>query len=142
MSANEVTDAVIEAILSDRYEAVILNFANPDMVGHTGVLSAAISAMETVDVNLSRILEVVSAKKATMFLTADHGNLEMMIDPETNQVHTAHTTLPVPFILISPDPTLSLLKPGKLADIAPTILDFLKLEIPAEMNGESLLVRS
>ncbi len=141
MSAPEVTDGVMEAIRSDKYEGIILNFANPDMVGHTGILAAAIRAAETVDRSVGRITELLAEKDAALFLTADHGNLEMMVDPETGQPHTAHTTNPVPFLLKTARSGLSLDGTGKLADIAPTILDFLEVAQPKEMTGRSLLTR-
>ncbi|MFQ6610168.1 MAG: 2,3-bisphosphoglycerate-independent phosphoglycerate mutase [Fidelibacterota bacterium] len=139
MSAYEVTNKVVRAIQSDRYEAIILNFANPDMVGHTGNLPAAITAMETVDKCIGKIIEAITQVKGTIFLTADHGNLELMVDPETGGIHTSHTTLPVPFIMCDPSNKYDLNGNGKLADIAPTILEFIDLEVPEEINGISLL---
>ena len=112
------------------------------MVGHTGNIEAAIKAIETIDSCLGHILEAVSGKNAAIFLTADHGNLELMVDPETGEMHTAHTTLPVPLILEGVDESYKLKDSGKLADIAPTILDFLDIPIPKEMNGSSLLIRT
>ncbi len=141
MNADKVTDEVLRKIAEDRYEAIILNFANPDMVGHTGILPAAIRAIETVDKNVGRILKLITEKQAALFLTADHGNLELMTDPQTGKPHTAHTTLPVPFVMKLPTAGYNLTGPGKLADIAPTILDYLGLAIPGEMNGNSLLCR-
>ncbi len=141
MSALEVTRRVIRVIVDKKYDAIILNFANPDMVGHTGDLSAAIKALETVDYCVGEIRKAVKKTGCTMFLTSDHGNLEMMVDPVTGKPHTAHTTLPVPFVLDCHENNLSLSGKGKLADIAPTILDYLHLPIPAEMDGSSLLVR-
>ncbi len=142
MSALEVTDSVVKAISEEKYEAIIMNYANPDMVGHTGNIEAAIKAIETIDSCLGHILEAVSGKNAAIFLTADHGNLELMVDPETGEMHTAHTTLPVPLILEGVDDSYKLKDSGKLADIAPTILDFLDIPIPKEMNGSSLLIRT
>ena len=139
MSALEVTDNVLSAINSDQFEAIIMNFANPDMVGHTGNLQAAIKAIEVIDSCIGKIRSAVMAKGAAIFLTADHGNLEMMVDPETGKTHTAHTTLPVPLILECPDKCFSLESEGKLADIAPTILEYLDIAIPGEMTGNSLL---
>jgi len=141
MSAQTVTEKVLSKIENDEYEAVILNFANPDMVGHTGRLDAAIQAVETIDTCLAKITSLVKAKNGTVFLTADHGNLEMMIDPKTGKPHTAHTTLPVPFLIDSNDDRWQLEGKGKLADIAPTIMDFLDLEKPEKMTGQSLLKR-
>ena len=117
-----------------------MNFANPDMVGHTGNLTAAISAIETIDTCLGKIQLSAKDKQAAIFLTADHGNLELMRDPQTGFVHTAHTTLPVPLILDGINGNYQLAETGKLADIAPTILDFLNIPKPTEMTGKSLLV--
>ena len=117
-----------------------MNFANPDMVGHTGNLTAAISAIETIDICLGKIQLSAKDKQTAIFLTADHGNLELMRDPQTGFVHTAHTTLPVPLILDGINGNYQLAETGKLADIAPTILDFLNIPKPTEMTGKSLLV--
>ena len=142
MSAFEVTDNVVKAISEEKYEAIIMNYANPDMVGHTGNIEAAIKAIEAIDLCIGRIIEAVDGKNTAIFLTADHGNLELMVDPETGEMHTAHTTLPVPLILEGVDDSYKLKDQGKLADIAPTILDFLNIPIPKEMNGSSLLIRA
>ena len=139
MSAGDVTSKVIEAIQSDKFGAIILNFANPDMVGHTGIMDAAKKAIEKIDHCLVDIRKNAVEHDFTIFLTADHGNLEMMVDPDTGSPHTAHTTLPVPFIIDNCDRKYSLKTNGKLADIAPTILDYLQINIPAEMTGETLL---
>ena len=139
MSAHEVTEGVLNAIGSDSYEAIILNFANPDMVGHTGNIPAAISAIETIDTCIGKIRRLVKTKEGTIFLTADHGNLELMLDPQGG-MHTAHTTLPVPLILDSVNENYQLADTGKLADIAPTILNYLNISIPTEMTGNSLLI--
>ena len=140
MSAPEVTEEVLLAIESDKYEAIIMNFANPDMVGHTGNIKAAITAIETIDSCLEKIQRAANEKDAAIFLTADHGNLELMHDPLSGMIHTAHTTLPVPLILINVNGNYQLAETGKLADIAPTILDYLKIEKPLEMTGNSLLI--
>ena len=140
MSAPEVTEEVLLAIESDKYEAIIMNFANPDMVGHTGNIKAAITAIETIDSCLEKIQRVANEKDAAIFLTADHGNLELMHDPLSGVIHTAHTTLPVPLILVNVNGNYQLAETGKLADIAPTILDYLKIEKPLEMTGNSLLI--
>ena len=140
MSAPEVTDGVLLAIESDKYEAIIMNFANPDMVGHTGNIKAAITAIETIDSCLEKIQRAANEKDAAIFLTADHGNLELMHDPLSGVIHTAHTTLPVPLILVNVNGNYQLAETGKLADIAPTILDYLKIEKPLEMTGNSLLI--
>ena len=117
-----------------------MNFANPDMVGHTGNLSAAISAIETIDTCIGKIRHLVKTKEGTIFLTADHGNLELMLDPISGGIHTSHTTLPVPLILDGINGNYQLAETGKLADIAPTILDFLNIPKPIEMTGKSLLI--
>ena len=139
MSAYEVTDKVIESINSEKYNSIILNFANPDMVGHTGSLTAAIKAIETIDECIGRIVKTVNRLNGTLIITADHGNCEQMIDYTTGEPHTAHTTNPVPLILITKRKDIKL-KSGKLADLAPTILDLIGIEKPNEMTGESLLM--
>ena len=140
MSALELTEEVVDAILNDQFEAIIMNYANPDMVGHTGNITAAIKAIEIIDHCLGKILSATHEKGAPIFLTADHGNLELMKDPDTGEIHTAHTTLPVPLVLEGADPKYRLFNEGKLADIAPTILDFLNIPVPVEMTGNSLLL--
>ncbi len=137
MSAPELTAKAVEAIGSGRYDLVVLNFANPDMVGHTGVLAAAIKAVETVDAGLGAIAEAVQKAGGALLVTADHGNAELMVDPVTGKPHTAHTTNPVPLMLIGGD--AKALADGRLADIAPTMLALMGLEQPAEMTGQSLL---
>ena len=141
MSAYEVTDKVLEAISQDKYDAIILNYANTDMVGHTGSLSAAIKAVETVDECVGKVVKLVEEKQGNLLITADHGNAEQMIDYKTGEPHTAHTTNPVPLIVVSADKNLKLKQGGKLADLAPTMLDLMNLEKPEEMTGESLLDR-
>jgi 2,3-bisphosphoglycerate-independent phosphoglycerate mutase len=140
MSAYEVTDAVIPRILSEQYGFILLNFANSDMVGHTGVFDAAVKAIETIDECIGRIVKAVEKTGGTILITADHGNSEEMIDPVTKKPHTAHTTNPVPFIIIG-EGDLDLRKDGKLADIAPTVLDIMGLAKPEEMTGESIIKR-
>ena len=142
MSAYEVTDKVVEALENDKYDAVILNFANTDMVGHTGSLEAAIKAVEAVDKCVGRIVKVIEEKKGNLIITADHGNAEQMIDYKTGEPHTAHTTNPVPIILITDNPNYKLKENGKLADLAPTMLELMGLEKPQEMTGESLLIKN
>ena len=142
MSAYEVTDKVVEALENDKYDAVILNFANTDMVGHTGSLEAAIKAVEAVDECVGRIVKVIEEKKGNLLITADHGNAEQMIDYKTGEPHTAHTTNPVPIILITDNPNYKLKENGKLADLAPTMLELMGLEKPQEMTGESLLIKN
>ena len=141
MSAYEVTDKVCEALENDKYDVVILNFANTDMVGHTGSLEAAIKAVETVDECVGKIVKIIEKKKGNLLITADHGNAEQMIDYKTGEPHTAHTTNPVPIILITENQKIKLKENGKLADLAPTMLDLMGLEKPEEMTGESLLIR-
>ena len=141
MSAEEVTNKVVEAINSKKYDTIILNYANPDMVGHTGSLEAAIKAVEKIDECVGKVVEAVNAQSGVLLITADHGNCEQMIDYKTGEPHTAHTTNPVPIILVTPDETLNLKENGKLADLAPTMLDIMGLDKPEEMTGESILVK-
>ena len=141
MSAYEVTEKVLEAIQSEKYDCIILNYANPDMVGHTGNLEAAVKAIETIDECVGKVVELVNQKNGNMLITADHGNAEIMIDTVNGEPYTAHTTNPVPLILVTDDKNLELREGGKLADLAPTILDLMDLEKPEEMTGESLLDR-
>ena len=138
MSAYEVTDKVVEALNTDKYDVIILNFANTDMVGHTGSLSAAIKAVETVDECVGRIAKIIEEKKGNLIITADHGNADQMIDYKTGEPHTAHTTNPVPLILVGMDNAK--LREGKLADLTPTMLDIMGLKKPEEMTGESIIV--
>ena len=139
MSAYEVTDKVVEAIKTKKYNSIILNYANPDMVGHTGSLEAAIKAIETIDECVGKVVEAVEQVNGILLITADHGNAEQMIDYKTGDPHTAHTTNPVPLILLGMDNVE--LKEGKLADLAPTMLDIMGLEKPEEMTGESIIVK-
>ena len=139
MSAAQVTDEVVAALDSGRFALVVVNFANPDMVGHTGKLPAAIKAAEAVDEALGRVAEAVERAGGVMLVTADHGNLEEMRDPDSGAAHTQHTTNPVPALLVGPAAQGRRLADGGLADIAPTILDLLGLKQPAEMTGHSLL---
>ncbi|MCR4901842.1 MAG: 2,3-bisphosphoglycerate-independent phosphoglycerate mutase [Butyrivibrio sp.] len=141
MSAPEVCDRLVEAINSDKYDVIVINFANPDMVGHTGVIDAAVKAVETVDSCVGRAVEAIKAKNGTLFICADHGNCEQMIDYETGQPHTAHTTNPVPFILVNYDEGYGLKEGGCLADIIPTLIECMGEEVPAEMTGKSLLIK-
>ncbi len=136
MSAGEVADHVVNGLADDRYGFCLVNFANPDMVGHTGVIPAAIEAVETADRCLARVAEAVAARGGVCLVTADHGNAETMLHPDGSP-HTAHTTNPVP--LIATDEGLALRSGGRLADIAPTVLDLLGLPAPAAMNGTSLI---
>ena len=137
MSAYGVTDRVLEQIAENRYDVIILNFANPDMVGHTGIMEAAVAAIETIDSCVGKITDAVLAQGGQILLTADHGNAEAMLD-ETGAVQTAHSTNPVPLVFISNEPK-ELAEGGILADLAPTLLTMMDLPIPSEMTGKSLL---
>ena len=141
MSAPEVCDKLVDAIKSQKYDVIIINFANPDMVGHTGVENAAIKAIETVDACVGRAVDAIKEVDGQMFICADHGNAEQLVDYETGEPFTAHTTNPVPFILVNADPSYTLREGGKLADIVPTLLELMGMEQPKEMTGTSLLVR-
>ena len=141
MSAPEVSEKLDAAITSGKYDVIIINFANPDMVGHTGVLEAAIKAVERIDQCVGAAVEAVKKMDGVLFICADHGNAEQMVNYETGEPHTAHTTNPVPFILYNYDPAYTLREGGKLCDIAPTLLQIMEMPQPAEMTGESLLVR-
>ena len=140
MSAYEVTEKVVDAINSQKYNAIILNYANPDMVGHTGSLDAAIKAIETIDECVGKVVEAILNNDGTLLITADHGNSEQMIDYKTGEPHTAHTTNPVPIILVSNDNKYKI-KTGRLADLAPTLLELMNIEKPKEMTGNSLLIK-
>jgi 2,3-bisphosphoglycerate-independent phosphoglycerate mutase len=137
MSASELTEEAVTAIRSDKYDLIVLNYANPDMVGHTGKLAAAIKAVETVDDGLGRLAQAIRGVGGAMLVTADHGNCELMRDPATGEPHTAHTTNPVPVLLVNGGGAK--LACGRLADVAPTLLDLLGLPKPAEMTGVTLL---
>ncbi|MPZ55762.1 MAG: 2,3-bisphosphoglycerate-independent phosphoglycerate mutase [Rhizobiales bacterium] len=137
MSAPELTDKAVEAIGSGQYDLIVLNYANPDMVGHTGSLPAAIKAVETVDAGLSRIAEAIAKAGGALLVIADHGNCEMMRDPVTNGPHTAHTTNPVPVVLMGGGD--GALVEGRLSDVAPTLLALMELPQPAEMTGKPLM---
>ncbi len=141
MSAPEVGMDLVEAIKSDKYDVIVINFANPDMVGHTGVIPAAVAAVERVDSLVGDAVKAVKEVGGVMFICADHGNAEKMVDYETGKPHTAHTTNPVPFIIVNGDEGWKMREGGCLADIAPTLLDIMGLEQPAEMTGKSLIVK-
>ncbi len=141
MSAYEVCDKLVDAIKSGKYDVIITNFANPDMVGHTGVEAAAIKAVEAVDECVGKAVEALKEVGGQMFICADHGNAEQLVDYETGEPFTAHTTNPVPFILVNADPAYSLREGGCLADIIPTLIELMGMEQPAEMTGKSLLVK-
>jgi 2,3-bisphosphoglycerate-independent phosphoglycerate mutase len=143
MSAPELTDKVVLAIGSGRFDVVVINYANTDMVGHTGLLDAAIKAVETVDACLGRLSQAVEAAGGTLVITADHGNAEVMRDPQTGEPHTAHTVNPVPLIIVNPPGApgaVMRVENGRLADVAPTLLDIIGLPKPAAMTGHSLIV--
>lgn len=141
MSAPEVCTKLCEAISGGKYDVVIANFANPDMVGHTGVEEAAVKAIEAVDECVGKVVEAVRNADGQMFICADHGNAELLVDYETGEPFTAHTTNPVPFIIVNADPSYALKEGGCLADIIPTMIDMMGMEKPAEMTGTSLLIK-
>lgn len=141
MSAPEVCNKLVEAIKSGKYDVIIINFANPDMVGHTGVEEAAVKAIETVDGCVGQAVDAVKEMGGVMFICADHGNAEQLVDYGTGEPWTAHTTNPVPFILVNADPAYKLREGGCLADIAPTLIELMGMEQPEEMTGKSLLVK-
>jgi 2,3-bisphosphoglycerate-independent phosphoglycerate mutase len=140
MSAGEVTEHLVAAIRSGDYALIVANYANPDMVGHTGVLEAAIRAVEAVDAGLGQVLDAVAEMDGAAIVTADHGNCEVMIDPETGGPHTAHTLNPVPVVLVG-GPDGARLRDGRLSDLAPTLLELMGLDRPPEMDARSLVVR-
>ncbi|MFQ6032460.1 MAG: alkaline phosphatase family protein, partial [Candidatus Zixiibacteriota bacterium] len=140
MSAYEVTERVIKEIKSKRYDFCVLNYANPDMVGHTGILSAAVKAIEAVDQCVGQVMMAVKEVQGIAMVTADHGNAETMIDPDDGQTFTAHTTNRVPFALIMEDFKRGLRSDGRLADVAPTILHLMNIKKPDEMDGTNLII--
>jgi 2,3-bisphosphoglycerate-independent phosphoglycerate mutase len=137
MSAPEVTDHLVAAITGGKYDVIICNYANCDMVGHTGVIPAAILAVEAVDASLERIVEALKTVGGQLLLTADHGNIEQMVDKITGQPHTAHSTNQVPLVYVCGNHPLA--SGGSLSDLAPTMLDILGVEKPIEMTGRSLI---
>lgn len=141
MSAYQVCDKLTEAIKSEKYDVIIINFANPDMVGHTGVETAAIQAVETVDACVGKAVAALKEVDGVMFICADHGNAEQLLDYETGEPFTAHTTNPVPFILVNCDSAYGLREGGCLADIVPTLIEIMGKEQPREMTGKSLLLK-
>jgi len=141
MSAYQVCDKLCEAIKSGKYDVIIINFANPDMVGHTGVEAAAIKAIEVVDECVGKAVEALKSVDGQMFICADHGNAEQLVDYVTKAPFTAHTTNPVPFILVNADPIYKLREGGCLADIIPTLLELMGMQQPKEMTGKSLLLK-
>jgi 2,3-bisphosphoglycerate-independent phosphoglycerate mutase len=142
MSAPEVTDRLVEAIESGKYDLVICNYANGDMVGHTGKMDAAIKAVEALDVALERVTTAALKAGGECLITADHGNVELMVDPKTGGAVTSHTVFPVPLVYVSNNASGASLKEGKLADIAPTLLGMMDIDVPAQMTGTNLIQRS
>jgi 2,3-bisphosphoglycerate-independent phosphoglycerate mutase len=140
MSAYQLTDKLDEAIASGKYDLIVCNYANPDMVGHTGVMDAAVKAVDVIDECLGRLRGALEKAGGLMLLTADHGNIEMMQDPKTHEPYTAHTTLDVPIIAFGA-PKGAKLDNGRLADVAPTLLDLMGIQKPDLMTGHSLLVK-
>jgi 2,3-bisphosphoglycerate-independent phosphoglycerate mutase len=141
MNAAGIADAVVKGVEGGTFDVMIVNFANADMVGHSGKIEPTVKAVETVDACLGRIEKAVRARGGAMLITADHGNAEMLIDPETGGPHTAHTTNPVPFIVVSDDnQPFTLRSDGSLRDISPTMLGMLELPEPKEMTGRDLRV--
>jgi 2,3-bisphosphoglycerate-independent phosphoglycerate mutase len=141
MSAYEVCDNLVKSIKGGKYDVIICNFANPDMVGHTGVEEAAIKAVEVVDECVGKAVEAIREVNGTMFVLADHGNCEEMVNPATGAPFTAHTTNPVPFILVNYDQGWKLRENGVLADVIPTLIQVMGEKQPDEMTGKSLLVK-
>ncbi len=139
MSAPEVTDKLVEAIGSGKFDLIVVNYANSDMVGHTGDLAAAMKAIEAVDACLGRLMEAVKKAGGVLLVTADHGNAEQMFDEQSHQKHTQHTLNRVPALLFNAPPSIHSLADGKLADIAPTMLALMGVPQPKEMTGHSLL---
>ena len=140
MSAYTVCDEVCKAITSRKYDVIITNFANPDMVGHTGVVDAAVKAIEVIDECVGEVVEFIKEVDGQLFICADHGNAEQLIDYETGEPYTAHTTNPVPFILVNADPKYGLREGGVLADIVPSLIELMGMKQPEEMTGKSLLI--
>jgi 2,3-bisphosphoglycerate-independent phosphoglycerate mutase len=138
MAAPELTNKLVEAIESCKYDLIVVNYANPDMVGHTGIMGAAVEAVQTIDDCLGRLRAAIEKTGGVLLLTADHGNVELMKDPVTGEPHTAHTTFDVPVIAINAGNDFKL-QNGRLADVAPTMLALMGLKPPAPMTGHSLL---
>ncbi len=138
MSARKVTDELVKAIRAQQYDFIICNYANGDMVGHTGVFDAAVAAVEVLDECLGRLESALGEVGGQMLITADHGNVEKMNDPQTGQPHTAHTSEQVPLVYVGPQ-DLTLRSNGTLADVAPSLLNLMHLEVPTEMTGRSLV---
>ena len=137
----EVCEKLVDAIRSGKYDVIIINFANPDMVGHTGVEPAAVKAIEAVDTCVGKAVDAVKETDGVLFICADHGNAEQLVDYATGEPFTAHTTNPVPFILVNAGEGYTLREGGCLADIAPTLIELMGMEQPKEMTGKSLLIK-
>jgi 2,3-bisphosphoglycerate-independent phosphoglycerate mutase len=140
MNAEKLTDETIKAIKKNKYGFILVNFANPDMVGHTGIMEAAVKAVEKVDACLGRLMVEIEAQKMNAIITADHGNVETMIDVNTGEPHTEHTTNPVPFILYNHD-DLRILPEASLCNVAPTVIQLLGLKKPMAMNSDNLIAK-
>jgi 2,3-bisphosphoglycerate-independent phosphoglycerate mutase len=138
MSAREVADTAVKILAENRHDYVVCNFANPDMVGHTGVIKAAVKAIETVDTCVGRILDTLNFGRDVAIVTADHGNAEQMLDPETGGPYTAHTINPVPCALLDDNYKGPLIQGGSLKEVAPTMCSYLGIKKPAEMTGRDL----
>ncbi|MCP4281863.1 MAG: 2,3-bisphosphoglycerate-independent phosphoglycerate mutase, partial [Alteromonas sp.] len=138
MSSAELTEKFVAAIKSGKYDSIICNYPNPDMVGHTGIYEAAVQAIEAVDACVGKVVEAIREVGGQALITADHGNAEMMVDPSTGGVHTAHTSLPVPLVYVG-ERDLEFIEGGKLSDLAPTMLGLTDTEIPAEMTGQVIV---
>ncbi len=141
MSAYEVSDKLVSAITSGKYDVIIVNFANPDMVGHTGIENATIKAIEAVDECVGNAVDALLSVDGTMFICADHGNAEQLVDYEFGEPFTAHTINHVPFILVNYDSEYTLKEGGCLADIIPTLIETMGMEQPSQMTGKSLLIK-
>jgi 2,3-bisphosphoglycerate-independent phosphoglycerate mutase len=140
MSAPELVQKVIDRIDEGKYDLIVVNFANPDMVGHTGVMEATVKAVEAVDDCVGKLVDKINSVGGSAIITADHGNAELMVDVETGKTITAHSTNPVPFIVAGEEfKNSTLLNDGRLSDIAPTVLDMMNMEKPEEMTGKSLI---
>jgi 2,3-bisphosphoglycerate-independent phosphoglycerate mutase len=140
MQADKIAERAAAELAGGKFAVIVMNFANPDMVGHTGNLKATIVAVETTDAALARVIDAVQRVHGVALITADHGNAEFMADPATGQPHTAHTTFPVPLILFDPSYRGKLRAEGTLADVAPTLLGMLAIEAPPEMTGHDLRI--
>jgi 2,3-bisphosphoglycerate-independent phosphoglycerate mutase len=141
MSVYEVTDALVEAIEKQKYDVIICNFANGDMVGHTGIMEAALKAVAAVDECLGKVMHAIKSVDGVLFVTADHGNAEKMVDEKTGEPYTAHTVGKVQAVLYNAETPIKGLNNGRLADVAPTLLDLMNIEKPSDMTGNSLIVK-